>query len=275
MRYIITFLTVFFGFVMNGDAQENMMNGDAQENMMNGGAQEKEADTIIYLLPRREYMSIKTNLLFDGAYMPGYDRFCPIPNVAVEFYPLHGHFTYGASFDGPWWQNYDDHKYFQLRSYQLHTRYYLRSGEISKRLPGVGAAFKGFFVSAYAHAFLYNICFDENRGWEGEGWGAGLGLGYVLPLGGNQHWRLEFGLQAGFMHTLYDPYQWRCPINPTNDPERYYYKWYGDAKDFKKRQHRYTWLGPTRVEITLSYDIFYRRIYKKGISFKNYEKVNY
>ena len=265
MRYIITFLTIFFGFVMDGGVQENLMNG---------GAQEREADTTIYLVPRREYMSIKTNLLFDGAYMPGYDRFCPIPNVAVEFYPLHGHFTYGASFDGPWWQHYDDHKYFQLRNYQLHTRYYLRSGEISKRQPGVGAAFKGFFISAYAHAFLYNICFDENRGWEGEGWGAGLGLGYVLPLGGNQHWRLEFGLQAGYMHTLYDPYQWRCPINPTYDPERYYYKWYGDAKDFKKRQHRYTWLGPTRVEITLSYDIFYRRIYKNGISFKNYEKVS-
>ena len=46
-----------------------------------------------------EFMSIKTNVLFDFAYMPGYDRFCPIPNVALEYYPKHGHFTYGASFD--------------------------------------------------------------------------------------------------------------------------------------------------------------------------------
>ena len=118
---------------------------------------------------RRELLSIKTNLLFDFAYMPGYDRFCPIPNVAVEYYPLHGHFTYGASFDGPWWQHYDEHKYFQLRNYQLHTRYYLRSGDISLRKPGKGAAFKGLFFSAYANANLYNICFDEHRGWEGEG----------------------------------------------------------------------------------------------------------
>ena len=43
--------------------------------------------------PRREFMSIKTNVLFDFAYMPGYDRFCPIPNVALEYYPKHGHFT--------------------------------------------------------------------------------------------------------------------------------------------------------------------------------------
>ena len=32
---------------------------------------------------RRELLSIKTNLLYDFAYMPGYDRFCPIPNVAI------------------------------------------------------------------------------------------------------------------------------------------------------------------------------------------------
>lgn len=208
---------------------------------------------------RRELLSVKTNLLFDFAYMPGYDRFCPIPNVAVEYYPLHGHFTYGASFDGPWWQHYKAHKYFQLRNYQLHTRYYLRSGDIAYRRPGEGAAFKGLFFSAYAHAYLYNICFGEKRGWEGEGWGAGLGIGYVVPLGRSEHWRLEFGLQAGYLQTDYDPYQWRCPIDPDKDTELYYYKWYGDAKDFKKRQHRYTWLGPTRLEVTLSYDLLYRK----------------
>lgn len=209
--------------------------------------------------PRRELLSVKTNLLFDFAYMPGYDRFCPIPNVAIEYYPLHGHFTYGASFDGPWWQHYKAHKYFQLRNYQLHTRYYFRNGDIALRKPGEGAAYKGWFVSAYAHAYLYNICFGEKRGWEGEGWGAGLGIGYVLPLDKKEHWRLEFGLQAGYLQTDYDPYQWRCPIDPGTDVDRYYYKWYGDANDFKKRQHRYSWMGPTRVEVTLSYDLLYRK----------------
>ena len=218
---------------------------------------------IVWQMPekaaRRELLSVKTNLLFDFAYMPGYDRFCPIPNVAIEYYPLHGHFTYGASFDGPWWQHYDAHKYFQIRNYQLHTRYYLRSGDIALRKPGEGAAFKGLFFSAYAHAFIYNICFGEKRGWEGEGAGAGLGIGYSLPLGKSEHWRLEFGMQAGWFFTDYDPYQWLCPVDPDSDQQLYYYKWYGDAKDFKKRQHRYSWLGPTRLEITLSYDLFYRK----------------
>lgn len=212
---------------------------------------------------RRELMSVKTNLLFDLAYMPGYNRFCPIPNVAIEYYPLHGHFTYGASFDGPWWKHYSKHKYFQLRNYQVHTRYYLRRGDIEERKPGKGAAFKGFFFSAYAHAYLYNICFSEKRGWEGEGWGAGMGVGYVMPIDRKEHWRLEFGLQLGYLHTLYDPYQWRCPVDPDTDANRYYYKWYGNAKDFKKRQHSYSWIGPTRVEITLSYDLIYRHKERK------------
>lgn len=212
---------------------------------------------------RRELMSVKTNLLFDLAYMPGYNRFCPIPNVAIEYYPLHGHFTYGASFDTPWWKHYSKHKYFQLRNYQVHTRYYLRRGDIEERKPGKGAAFKGFFFSAYAHAYLYNICFSEKRGWEGEGWGAGIGAGYVMPIDRKEHWRLEFGLQLGYLNTLYDPYQWRCPVDPGTDIDRYYYKWYGNAKDFKKRQHSYSWIGPTRVEITLSYDLIYRHKERK------------
>ena len=233
----------------------------------------QEEEPLVLEEARRELLSVKTNLLYDFAYMPGYERFCPIPNVAIEYYPLHGHLTYGASFEGPWWQHYQAHKYFQVRNYQLHTRYYFKSGDIRLRRPGKGAAFKGLYLSAYAQAGLYNICFDENRGWEGEGWGAGLGLGYVMPLGKTEHWRLEFGLQAGFFQTDYDPYQWLCPIDPVTDKQQYYYKWYGNAKDFKKRQHRYTWLGPTRIEITLSYDILYRRNHKKGASFKNYEFV--
>lgn len=220
---------------------------------------------------RREWLSVKTNLLFDLAYMPGYDRFCPIPNVAVEYYPLRGHFTYGASFDGPWWQHYNAHKYFQLRNYQLHARYFLRSGDIRRRPPSEGPAFSGLYFSLYAHAYLYNICFDEKRGWEGEGWGAGIGAGYVMPLGRSNRWKLEMGVQAGYLHTLYDPYQWKCPVDPDSDKEQYYYKWYGEAKDFRKRQHSFSFLGPTRLEITLSYNLLFRKNHGKGISFKRRE----
>lgn len=223
------------------------------------------------VLPRREYLSVKTNLLLDVAYVPGYDRWCPIPNVAVEYYPKKGHFTYGASFDFPWWQDYDAHKYFQIRNYQLETRYYLRRGDLSSNPPGEGAAFRGLYLQAYAHVALFGLCFDADRGWVGEGAGGGVGVGYVVPISKKGHWRLEFGLQAGFFRCKYDPYQYENPVDPTYRDHLYYYKWSLDPSLFKKRQYRYNWLGPTRVGITLTYDLLYRRINKKGVSFKNYE----
>lgn len=234
--------------------------------------------------PRREFLSVKTNLLFDFAYMPfGYKAFCPIPNVAVEYYPLHGHFTYGAMFDFPWWQGgTTNHKYFQVRNYTLESRYYFRSGDVRKVGIGNGAAFKGWYVSAYANAAIYGIGWSDNKGfdapgamgghgWQGEGFGAGLGLGYVLPLSKNEHWRLEFSAQFGFFHTKYDPYLYGCPVEQKNDG-LYYYVWYRDADEFRERQYRFNWLGPTRVSIQLSYDLLYRRNNKKGVSFYPYEK---
>ena len=229
-------------------------------------------------VPRRELLSVKTNLLFYGVYMPsGYNRWCPIPNVALEYYPLKGHFTYGASMDFPWWQNYHKHKYFQVRNYQLEARYYLRSGSIEKNRPGLGAAFRGLYLQAYAHTVFFGICFDANRGWEGEGFGGGLGVGYVLPLSRKGHWRLEFNLQAGFIGGKYDPYQYEYIDVPGWEgyphDDLYYYKYYGDPERFQRRQHSFSWFGPTRVGVTLAYDLLYRRIQKKRASFRPWEDI--
>ena len=224
-------------------------------------------------LQRREFLSVKTNMLFYGVYMPGYNRWCPIPNVAVEYYPKSGHFTFGASFDCPWWQNYRKHKYFQIRNYQLETRYYLKESEPyepfepKKKAP----AFSGWYLQGYANMGIFGICFDANRGWVGEGLGAGVGVGYVMPISRNGHWRLEFQLQAGWFGCKYDPYKYENPVDPTYHDDLYYYKWTLSPSLFKKRQYRWNWLGPTRVGITLTYDLLYRRIQKKGVSFKNYE----
>ena len=221
-------------------------------------------------LPRRELMSVKSNLLFDFAYVPGYDRWCPIPNLAVEYYPLHGHFTYGFSLDFPWWQHYHDYKFFQFRNYQFETRYYFRSGDIRKNIPGQGAAFRGWYLQGYAHAGLFGICFGKYRGWEGEGLGAGVGAGYVLPLSRNGHWRLEFNAQVGFFFAKYDPYQYGNP-KTTEEDDLYYYKWTLDRDLFKRRQYRFNWVGPTRVGVTLVYDLLYRRIQKPRASFRSWE----
>jgi len=226
------------------------------------------------ILPRRELLSVKTNMLFYAAYIPGYDRWCPIPNIAVEYYPKGGHFTLGASFDMPWWQDYDAHKYFQIRNYQVETRYYLKGNtDLSPLTPHPSPLFSGFYLQAYAHLGLFGICFDADRGWVGEGGGGGLGLGYVTPISKNGHWRLEFGLQAGYFRCKYDPYKYENPVNPAFRDNLYYYKWTDKPELFKKRQYRWSWIGPTRIGVTLTYDLLYRRIQKRGASFKSTEKV--
>lgn len=228
-------------------------------------------------LARREVLALKTNLLFYGVYMPGYNRWCPIPNVAVEYFPKKGHMTFGASFDMPWWQDYDAHKYFQLRNYQVEARYYLKTHEANRanepyKADGAyGPLFSGFYLQAYANGGVFGICFDADRGWVGEGFGVGVGAGYVMPLSRNGHWRLELGLQAGYFRCKYDPYQYENPVDPSYKDNLYYYKWKSDPDLFKKRQYRWNWIGPTRVGVTLSYDLLYRRIHKKGVSFKGYE----
>ncbi len=239
-------------------------------------AEEKQApmvlphDTIV-TIPRRELLSVKSNLLLDFAYMPGYNRWCPIPNIALEYYPKHGHFTYGASVDFPWWQHYWDHKYFELRNYQLETRYYLRSGDIRKNPPGSGQAFRGFYLQAYAHAGIFLFCFNRDKGWTGEYFGAGLGFGYVMPIA--KRWRLEFGLQAGFIAAQYDPFQFEYRGSVDLQDHLYYYDWTLPSAKFKKRQYRYNWIGPTRIGITLSYDLLFRRQTKRGVSLKSYELI--
>lgn len=220
-------------------------------------------------IPRRELLAIKTNLLFYGAYIPGYNRWAPIPNVALEYYPKKGHITAGASFDMPWYQDYDAHKYFQFRNYQLEGRYYFKS---STGANGDRPAFSGLYLSAYANAAIFGICFDAKRGWVGEGGGGGLGAGYVMPLSRNGHWRLEFSLQAGYFYCKYDPYQYENPINTSYHDNLYYYKWTNKPELFKKRQYRWSWFGPTRVGITLSYDLLYRRVQKRGVSFISKER---
>lgn len=215
-------------------------------------------------LNRKEVLSIKTNLLLDAAYVHTYG-FVPILNAQVEYYPKHGHITPVLSFDGPWW-TYEraQHKYFQVRNYQIEGRYYFRRDD---------ARYDGFYAGVYGHGMLYSVSFNADKGYYGEGWGAGLSAGYVLPIIKNyHHLKLEFGLQVGYFQTRYDPYVYGCPVEDVDDG-KYYYNYVGRPENFKERLWRWQWFGPTRVGITLTYDLLYRKIQNKGISFKWHETL--
>lgn len=199
---------------------------------------------------RREMLSIKTNLILDLAYVHKYGM-AWILNAQVEYYPKHGHITPVLSFDGPWWQNRAaEHKYFQVRNYQAEARWYFRKED---------ARYDGWYAGIYGHGMLFGVGFNGGEGYQGEGWGVGLSGGYVLPLIKKyKHLKLEFGIQVGYFRTKYDPYVYGCPVEQVEDG-LYYYNWTGKKDDFVPRQWLWQWFGPTRVGITITYDLLYRK----------------
>lgn len=205
-------------------------------------------------LERRHLMALRTNLLHDFFYMPQFGMAFS-PNLQLEYYPLDGHYTYNLGVTWGTDRKWSQQKFWQWRDVQLELRRYFRGG----------GEFLGTYAGLYAQGGKYGIGLGQNKGWQGEGGGAGLSIGYVLPLNKRGNWRLEFMAAAGFYLTYYDPYVYGNPITGTVDGD-YYYEYLGSATDFKKRNHRFTWFGPTNLGIQLTYDILYRKhkTVKKG-----------
>lgn len=238
-----------------------------------------DASSIIYdRFPRRHVLGIRTNMLYNCLWMPRYGM-APTPNLSLEFYPKIGHFTYNISGILADWERWNVHKFWQIQDLNAGVRFYTRRKKKAPRdvanhplAPTIADRFLGFYVGAYAHINRFGIGFDKDTGWEGEGWGAGIQLGYTLPLCKSYRWRVEFSLGAGFYTCKYDPYVWGNPVNGKYDG-LYYYDYKGPSSKFIRRNHRFTWLGPTEIGVHLTYDLLYLRGNgKKGISFRRWAK---
>ena len=190
--------------------------------------------------PKRVFMAISTNLPYDITYIPGYGL-TSIPSFTLEIMPRNSRWTLGADVEWPMWQHPESHRYFQVNNITLWTRRYFRSPSEPRR--------SGWYLMGNVNAARYGIGFDAYRGWEGEGLGASLGFGYRLPLG--RYCFLDMGLAAGAFYSAYDPYVWG------NDATNwYYYDYYGDPADFKRRNQRLWWGGPTRVWLSFGFDVW-------------------
>ena len=196
---------------------------------------------------RRHLIAVRTNLLRDFFYMPDFG-FAPGIDVQLEYYPLAGHYTYNAAFTWTTHRHWDTHEFFQIRDAQLELRRYFRGGGV----------FTGPYLGVYAEGSVYGIGLNEKKGWQGEGVGGGLDLGWVTRLNKKGNLRLEFNVSAGCFATKYDPYVWGNPVTGTVNG-KYYYNYLGSANSFKKRNHLFTWFGPTNLGINLTYDIIYRK----------------
>lgn len=198
---------------------------------------------------RLPLLAVRTNLVHDFFYMPNFG-FAPSGNIQLEYFPRHGHLTYNAGFTFSNHRHWNECKFFQVRDVQLELRRYFKEGH----------PYRGAFLGAYAHGFCYGIGFDETKGWEGEGGGAGISGGYTMRLDRKGHLRLELTAALGFLLTKYDPYVYGNPVSGEKDG-KYYYDYTGSASKFKKRNRQFSWLGPTNLGVQLTYDLVYR---KKG-----------
>lgn len=236
-----------------------------------------EPDTTeLPILPRRHVVALRTNLLYDGLYMPRYG-WAPSPDIQMEIFPRRGRFTYNLGLTYPDWEEWPNpQKFWQIHDYKFTARCYLRPRKIPPRdtrpfeHEHVKDYFQGLFVGPYVQAGRYGIGFNKDDGWEGEYVGAGLQIGYTIPISRSSRWRLEFTVSGGALVSKYDPYIWGNPISGDYDG-LYYYDWHHSAEYFIKRNHRFTWLGPTEVGINLTYDLLYRKARRRGISFRRWE----
>ena len=190
------------------------------------------------LFYREPLLNVHTNLLFDLG---------TAVNVGVEYYPHNSRWTVAANYTFPWWGGEKKHRYLQLLDGELEVRRYFDKT----------AGHAGHYLMVYGHANLYDFSFDAERAWQGEGWGAGLGYGYVWQPWKDKRWKIEAFLRVGYFHSIYDPYHASEPYNG-----KYYYDWNGAIEDFERRNHRLRWIGPTGVGVTLSYDLLQRKLKK-------------
>ena len=196
---------------------------------------------------QRHLMAVRTNLLHDFLYVPQFG-FASGGNIQLEYYPLRGHYTFNAGFTFSNHCHWRNHKFFQMRDVQLELRRYFKGDGI----------FLGTYLGAYLEGNKYGIGFSDTKGWQGEGGGAGISVGHTCRLTKKGDLRLELSMSAGAYLTLYDPYVYGNPISRTTDG-RYYYNYLGSTSQFKERNHRFIWIGPTNAGIHLTYDIIYRK----------------
>ena len=196
---------------------------------------------------RRHLIAARTNLLHDLLYVPQFG-FAPGGNLQLEYYPLDGHYTYNIGFTFIHHRRWSQHKFMQIRDLQFELRRYFKGG----------GKFIGPYLGAYVHGTVYGIGFSKSKGWEGEGLGGGLSGGYTFRLNRSGSLRMELSLSLGVFYSPHDPYVYGNPITGKEDG-LYYYDYLGNTSEFKPRNHRFTWWGPTNVGVQITYDIIYRK----------------
>lgn len=188
-----------------------------------------EEDEIITPEPRSRLrnFALKTNLLYDAALMP---------NLELQW-QFHPHWSVALEGDVAWWSRASANKYYRLAVISPEVRYHIAPRGI----------LHGMYAGVFGAGGWYQLANGrkEGRGNHGEGYMAGVSLGYMWPI--SRCLSLEAGVGAGFMRARNREY---LPM--------------GDHKMYL-RTKSINYFGPLKIKLSLAW--------RFGINDKTY-KVN-
>lgn len=182
---------------------------------------------------KKALFALKTNLLFDIA---------TLINFEIEV-PIRDRWSIAAEYIFPWWVM-DNHKAdskrnrIQLLNGNLEARYWWGNREDKAQLTG-------WFTGIYTGVGLYDL--EHNaKGYQGEFFiAAGISGGYAHTINKAKSLRMEYSIGIGYLATDYRYY---------NAEYCYNNLWHA----IEQRSGRYSWFGPTRAKVSLSWLISYK-----------------
>ena len=174
---------------------------------------------------KKTFFAVKTNTLYD---------LILVPNIGVEFY-LANNFSLAGNWMYAWWKNDNIHWYWRTYGGDLGIRYWFGRDAMAKPLTG-------HHVGLYGQIITYDFELG-NRGYLGDRWtyGGGFEYGYSLPIG--KKLNLDIDLGFGYLGGEFKEY---LPIDG-------HYVW----QSTKRRSY----IGPTKAEISLVWQICFERTY--------------
>lgn len=171
------------------------------------------------------YMALKSNMLSDVL---------AVPEIGAEFYlgknmSIVGNWMYG------WWDKNSAHRYWRLYGGDIALRWWFGKAAHEKPLTG-------HHVGIYAGVLTYDFEFG-GKGYMGGLPGkslwdrcmrqVGIEYGYSLPIA--RRWNIDFTLGVGYLGGKYEEY---VPMDKC-------YVWQATKQK--------TWIGPTKLEISLTW----------------------
>ena len=186
----------------------------------------------------RPYVSLKTNLLFDGLMAP---------NLEVEVPLGWSRWSVMAEWWTPWYRWHGNNKgnhCYEVLTVGAELRYWLshRRDATCPRL------LTGHFVGIYGAGGKYDVQWspdNDHEGWQGEYSSYGLTYGYSFYP--SRHWRIELSACAGYV----------------GGPQRYYHGMFDDEHLIWQRTQSLRYVGPTKLKFTLAY-LLGRPVLRKG-----------